>query len=105
MADNISKVLDALAPDASTTKFPYPKLVTSFGSSGVHVSEGPIINGNVMPGQWLLQELTRVFGWEMRQGNYLTGATLVPSQATLSSKSNMPSKSSMMRTRESIGVS
>ena len=24
MADNISKVLDALAPDASQTKFPYP---------------------------------------------------------------------------------
>lgn len=77
--DSVSNVIDALAPDATQSRFPYPSLVTSFGSSGVHVAEGPVINGQVMPGQWLLQELTRVFGWEMRQGNYLTGATLVPS--------------------------
>lgn len=76
--DQVSTVIDALAPDATKSNFPFPKLVRSFGPAGSFTSEGPIINGQVMPGQWLLTEATRVFGWEERAGNYLSGATLVP---------------------------
>lgn len=72
------QVLDALAPDASKSNFPFPRLVQSFGPGGSFTSEGPIINGQAMPGQWLLMDAQRVFGWEERGGNYLTGATLVP---------------------------
>jgi hypothetical protein len=71
-------VIDALAPDAKSSNFPLPRLVTSFGPGGVFCSEGPVVNGQQMPGQWLLVGAKRIFGWEQRQASYMTGATLVP---------------------------
>jgi hypothetical protein len=76
--DQVSSVIDALAPDAGSTSFPFPRLSYSSTFAGVSVSEAPSINGQQMPGQWLLMEATRVFGWEERVGSYLSGATLVP---------------------------
>lgn len=75
----VPSLIDALVPDAQNTNFPYPKLVQVYDPAvGAYTYEGPTINGQPMPGQWLLTEATRVFGWEERVGNYLTGATLVP---------------------------
>lgn len=78
MAGQSVQVLDALSPDASKSNFPYPRLTQSFGPGGTFTSEGPTVNGQAMPGQWLLMDAVREFGWEERVGNYLTGATLVP---------------------------
>lgn len=72
-------VLDALAPNAADTSFPYPNLTTAYTEDGVSVCEGPTLAGFKMPGQWLLTGCEVISGWEIRAGNYLTGATLVPS--------------------------
>lgn len=71
-------VIDALAPDASRSNFPLPRLNTSIGPAGSFTSEGPIINGSTVPGQWLLTGARRKYGWQVIQGNYLYGARLVP---------------------------
>jgi hypothetical protein len=78
MADGVTQLDPNLAPNAAQTFYPLPKLVTSTGPSGVFTSEGPLINGAPMPGQWLLTAAKRVFGWQVVAGNYLSGARLVP---------------------------
>ena len=72
-------VLDALAPLPQITHFPVPSLVQASGPGTPSVTfEGPAITGIPMPGQWLLVEATRHYGWEMQVGSYLTGAVLIP---------------------------
>jgi hypothetical protein len=76
---NLATVIDALAPDASSPAFPYAHLSQiTIPGLGTLTHEGPIINGQAMPGQWLLTDCTVGFGWEIREGNYQSGATLVP---------------------------
>ena len=72
--------LDAIAPIGSGDgNFPYPNLVqTSTPGSASLTFEGPTINGILMPGQWIVTKLTRQFGWQEQQANFLTGAFLVP---------------------------
>lgn len=63
----------------SNLGYPFPSLSTSTSADGtVFTNEGPLLNGAPSPGQWLLVDAKRTFGWEIRQGNYLTGATVVP---------------------------
>jgi hypothetical protein len=76
--DHVTQVLDALAPDASKTNFPVPTLLVSTGPGGTFTSEGPLLNGQNLPGQWLLTGSRKVHGWQVIQGNYLLGARLVP---------------------------
>jgi hypothetical protein len=71
-------LLDALQPNPQATSFPLPRVVTGQGSAGSSVSEGPLINGIPMPGQWLLTRATREFGWQEQRANFMTGAYLVP---------------------------
>jgi hypothetical protein len=54
--------------------YPFSKLVQQGGVT----CEGPTINGIAMPGQWLLKKARRVFGWQIQQPNFMTGATIVP---------------------------
>jgi hypothetical protein len=71
-------MLDAVAPDPSKTYFPAPKLVRQEGNGIVSVSESFNLSGTLLPGQWLLVDCEREFGWQIRAGNFLTGATVVP---------------------------
>ncbi len=73
-------LLDALAPDGSQSGFPIPQLLQlQTAGGGVATHEGPVINGIPMPGQWLLTRVTREFGWQQQQANFMSGANLVPS--------------------------
>jgi hypothetical protein len=74
-------VIDALAPDAAYPDgFPYPKLLQFYDPlNGPFTHEGPKINGEVMPGQWLLTDCTVQSGFQIKEGAYLSGAVLVPS--------------------------
>jgi hypothetical protein len=75
---NPAYLLEALLPDPTKTAFPVPQLITGQGAAGKFTYESPTLAGSPMPGQWLLTELTRVFGWDERQGYGLSGAYLVP---------------------------
>lgn len=76
--DQLSEVIDALAPDASVSNFPYPRLVQSTGAGGSFTAEGPLINGRPMPGQWLLAAADRTYEMQEQKGLYITGARLLP---------------------------
>jgi hypothetical protein len=75
----MASVIDALAPLPQVTHFPVPSATQASGLGTPSVTfEGPTITGIPMPGQWLLVEATRHYGWEAQIGSYLTGAVLVP---------------------------
>lgn len=82
-ATNTTSIL--YAPTPQTTNFPIPKEVIQTDASGnpISVSSGPIINGQNMPGVWLLTSGVRSMGWQEQQGSFLTGARLVPTSAPL----------------------
>ena len=66
---------DALAPDGSQSGFPIPQLLQlQTAGGGVATHEGPVINGIPMPGQWLLTRVTREFGWQQQQANFMRAA-------------------------------
>lgn len=67
-------LLDALQPNASRTLFPVPPLIQPGGIT----SESLSLSGINMPGQWLLVDATRVFGWQMLKCAGKSGATLLP---------------------------
>lgn len=67
-------VIDAVLPDPAKTNFPVPRLSYAEGATFESLS----LAGVPMPGQWLLTQCTREYGWEIRKGNGLSGATLVP---------------------------
>jgi len=73
-----NNLLEALRPDPTQTKFPVPRLVTGSGPGGLFTYESFNLAGTLLPGQWLLTDATRVFGWQIMKGNGLTGATLSP---------------------------
>lgn len=77
-AANLDKLLEALAPDPSKTSFPAPRLVRGSGPAGVFTYESLTLSGQSMPGQWLLVDCTRVFGWQIQKLYGQTGATLLP---------------------------
>ena len=81
MSNQQQTIIDALAPGnvVRPSDFPYPIVVSSYSPIyGLQVSEGPTLNGARLPGQWLLVEAKKEFGFEIRMGNYQTGATIVP---------------------------
>jgi len=75
----MGQVLNALPPGPAGTDgaFPYPP---RFQTPGL-TSEGPSINGQPMPGQWLLKKCTRTFGLQKQRPVYMDGAVLVPTGA------------------------
>ena len=75
---NLDNLLEALQPDWHKTAFPIPRLVRSSGPGGTFTSESFCLAGTTMPGQWLLVDCTRVYGWQIQKGYGLTGATLLP---------------------------
>jgi hypothetical protein len=75
-AASIDNLLDALRPDPKRTNFPVPRRV--LGTGGAYQCESFFLTGVPMPGQWLLTECTRTFGWQVQKGYGLTGATLLP---------------------------
>lgn len=76
MATPLDFLLPALAPTPRTTQFPVPSVVVA--ASGSQNFESFNLAGVPLPGQWLLVDATRTFGWQMRKGYGLTGATIVP---------------------------
>lgn len=75
-AASIDNLLDALRPDPKRTSFPVPRRV--LGTGGAYQCESFFLSGVAMPGQWLLTECTRTFGWQFQKGYGLTGAVLLP---------------------------
>lgn len=75
----MGQILDAVAPLGGDGNFPYPRLIQT-GEPGLEyvTYEGPIINGQPMPGQWLLKRSERVFGWQKQSAAFQNGATVVP---------------------------
>jgi hypothetical protein len=65
-------------PDPTHTQFPASNLVTGFGPGGAFTYESFNLLGVPMPGQSLLVDCTREFGWQIRKGFGLIGATVVP---------------------------
>lgn len=71
----MADLLPALNAAPLLTSFPVPKLVQQGGIT----YEGPKINGQLMPGQWLLTKGGRKFGWQEQQAGFMSGAYLLPS--------------------------
>lgn len=72
-------VLSALLPDPRVTHFPVPNLSQSISlSSGALCIESFTLASIQMPGQWILIDCPREFGWDIRMGYGMTGATVVP---------------------------
>lgn len=78
MLANPLYVLDGLLPDPGKTSFPVPQLLSSSGPAGSFTYESFTLGGVPLPGQWLLVDATRVFGFQIVKGWGLTGATLRP---------------------------
>jgi hypothetical protein len=78
MAINQDNLLEALQPDPTKTSFPAPRLVVGRVDGVSYTFESFNLGGTLLPGQWLLTDATRVFGWQVQKGAGLTGATLFP---------------------------
>jgi len=55
---------DTVAPNPTVTAFPQVDTIS--------------LAGQTMPGRWLLVDATKVFGWQIQKGNFLSWATLLP---------------------------
>ncbi len=66
-------------PDPTVTLFPVPTLYQPESPGiGANTYESFSLASIPMPGQWVLTDCTRVFGWQIQQAFGLTGATVLP---------------------------
>lgn len=75
---NPANLLEALLPDPTKTSFPVPKLIRSSGPTGSFTYESFNLGGVPMPGQWLLVDAPRVFGWQILKAYGQSYATVLP---------------------------